>query len=180
MIDDRSLRDDALPPSASDIRRAGCVMICDDVCPEIIGDLREAILSRAARSQQSHPTLNRGGWRSGEFFAWPDPTVAILYQAIARVVRVEQRRSLTGWAMINRRGSHHPRHVHQGAVATGVYVVDPGGRPTTPTVFEIGGDEVPVEPRTARLLLFPADMWHYVPVLSTEGVRVTIAFDIGG
>lgn len=168
------------PLSARDIRRAGCVVVHDDVCLEIVDDLRRAILSRAARSSQSHPTLNQGGWRSGEIFSWPDPAVDLLRQAIVRVVRVDQRRDLTGWAMVNRRGGCHPRHVHQTAVATGVYYVATGGEPTTPTVFEIRGIDVPIDPRPGRLILFPGDMWHRVPVLAADGLRVTVAFDLGG
>ena len=44
----------------------------------------------------------------------------IVAQAELRIAR------LVGWAMVNRAGSHHPRHHHPIAILSGVYYVTAG------------------------------------------------------
>lgn len=166
------------PASPYDLYHARCVVVSDGIRPDLADDLCVAILQRAER-MPSCPTLNRGGWRSDEIFRWPEPAVSELRRAIERVVRVSPR-GLTGWAMVNRRGDSHPRHRHQTAIVSGIYVVHPGSGPPTPTLFEIGNTEVAVAPAPGRLSLFPGDLWHRVPEVFGDGPRVTIAFDVRG
>jgi hypothetical protein len=81
--------------------------------------------------------------------------------------------------MVNRAGDCHPRHIHQGAIWSGVYCVDPGDEPITPTLFEAPDRDVAVMPAPGRLVLFPGDMWHSVPACAGgPAPRITIAFDV--
>lgn len=178
-----------LHPSPSSLlgARSSAPIVLDGVCVDLVGDLREAVL-HLERSRASAPSLNRGGWRSGEILSWRAPCARALRDAILDCAQVEigiRPTHLEGWAMVNRPGDHHPRHVHQGALWSGVYYVDPGGEPHAPTVFEASADlEISVVPAPGRLVLFPGDMWHRVDRLAcpggaqAESPRVTIAFDV--
>jgi len=169
------------PRSPYELRRSRRVVVDDGVCLDLVDELRAAVLARAS-SGASCPTLNKGGWRSDELFHWPDPAVRRLRHAVEDRVRVSPR-GLVGWAMVNRLGDYHPRHTHQTAVVSGIFVVDPGPPPHTPTLFETGdadGREVAVDPVPGRLVLFPGQAWHRVPRVEGAGPRVTIAFDVRG
>lgn len=156
----------------------GRPVVHDDICLDLLAPLANAIFARAREHPRTAPSLNVGGWKSGEtFFGWPTPAVAELYQVISRGYL--DGRVLVGWAMINWGGSHHPRHRHDGSIVSGVYYVNPGGAPTAPTIFEVpGSGEISVEPRPARLVLFPSRLWHRVPACGGHSPRVTIAFDV--
>ncbi len=84
---------------------------------------------------------------------------------------------LSGWAMVNRSGAHHPRHVHHGATVVGVYYVDPGDA-DAPTIFEAADREVAVAAAPGRLALFAGSTWHRVAAYAGEQPRITIAFDV--
>lgn len=153
------------------------VVVHDDVCADLVAPLTNAILARATEHPRPAPSLNVGGWKSGEtFFGWPLPAVAELYRTISRAYMSD--RTLVGWAMVNADGSHHPRHRHDGSATSGVYYVCAGGPPLAPTIFEVPGvGEVCVEPRPARLVLFPGWLWHRVPACGGRPPRITVAFD---
>lgn len=151
----------------------------DGVGADLVGDLRAAIALRRS-TDESAPSLNVGGWKSGEhLFSWREPAISILRSEILRVLgpRVGSGR-LVGWAMVNAAGSLHPRHRHDGASWSGVYYVDPGSESSSPTIFETSMGEVVVEPRRGRLVTFRSDTWHRVPPCRGEAERVTIAFDV--
>lgn len=163
-------------------------LVFDDVLPDLCPALEQVILGRMTKSGRTKiGSLNVGGWKSGEdFFNWPDAAVQQLRQAIVDLVGV---RSLVGWAMVNRAGSHHPRHQHRAAILSGVYYVTSGSpEAITPTVFECPCDgrpvrpgdryELEVEPHPGRIVLCRGETWHRVPVYSGEIPRVTIAFDV--
>jgi hypothetical protein len=172
--------------SQSDGMRQMAPIVRDGIRVDLVDDLRDAIL----RLETAHPsaaTLSLGGWKSAEILSWRDPSAIELRAAIADCVDVElaiRPAHVSGWAMINRSGDCHPRHVHQGAIWSGVYYVDAGDEPLTPTMFEASpGRDVAVIPVPGRLVLFPGDMWHSVPALpycaGTSGSpRITIAFDV--
>jgi len=151
---------------------------------DLVDEIRDAILAREARTR-SAPTLNRGGWRSGEIFALADRPIRELAGSLRAVTEIDEalrpagsaRPGMLGWAMINRRGSHHPRHIHQGASLTGVYYVDAGDA-ETPTIFETTAGEVSITPVPGRIVLFSGDLWHRVPVYAGDAPRITIAFDV--
>lgn len=165
---------------------AGELLVLDEVRPDLLGELRTAILSREARP--SSPTLNQGGWRSDDVFLWGEPSADELaaeilsIPEIADLIRGPRARAvssgcLSGWAMINRAGSHHPRHVHRGATLTGVYYVDPGDA-DAPTLFEAPGREIVVDAAPGRIALFPGGTWHRVRPYAGSRPRITIAFDV--
>ncbi len=152
-------------------------VVFDVVCPELCPALKQVILRRR-QTDRSTRSLNVGGWKSGEdFFAWPDEAVQQLRRAI---VEITGARSPVAWAMVNRVGSHHPRHQHRIASLTGVYYVTAGSEDAiTPTVFECAdGRELQVAPRPGRLAVFRGEMWHFVPKYMGDLPRVTIAFDV--
>lgn|SRR5574341_159778 len=164
-------------------------IVYDNIRPELCEPLAEVILARMQSDRGARKTgsLNVGGWKSGEdFLSWPDASVQELRDVITE--RVGARPS-TAWAMVNRAGSHHPRHQHRAAILMGVYYVAPGNpEAITPTIFECPCDSRPVrsgerfnmevEPHPGRLVLSRGETWHEVPKYMGELPRITIAFDV--
>lgn len=159
-------------------------IVFDDVRPELCATLEQVILNRMQSDRRRKTgSLNVGGWKSGEdFFAWPDEAVQELRQVIVEMVSA---RSLVAWAMVNRAGSHHPRHQHRIASLSGIYYVTAGSQDAiTPTVFECPCDgrpkrsELEVEPHPGRLVVCRGETWHFLPVYAGEAPRITIAFDV--
>lgn len=159
-------------------------VVFDDVCTELCATLEQVILDRMQKDRaRKTGSLNVGGWKSGEdFFMWPDAAVQQLRQTIAELIGA---RSPVAWAMVNRAGSHHPRHQHRIASLSGVYYVTAGSaNAITPTVFECPCDGRPkiqdleVEPYPGRLVVCRGETWHYLPVYPGEAPRITIAFDV--
>ena len=95
------------------------------------------------------------------------------------------------WSVRLRSGGHHSNHVHPlGWISSAFYVSLPERKPGEPEDsgwFTLGapderlGIDVPpwrkIEPREARLVLFPSWMWHGT-VPFREGERLTVAFDV--
>lgn len=154
-------------------------IVFDDIRPELCAALEQVILDRRQHDRGRRTgSLNVGGWKSGEdFFAWPDQAVQELRQTIIEMVGTKP---LVGWAMVNRAGSHHPRHQHRAAILTGIYYVTSGSPGTlTPTVFEYpDGSELEVDPHPARLAIFRGELWHRVPRYEGDLPRITVAFDV--
>lgn len=169
--------------SPGKIRRSGRVLVIDGVRPDLLDPLRRDVLDQMRQQPWSQPTLNQGGWKSDNLRTWRSPAADELREEILRRVAGQEPQPqratwvVEAWAMVNDAGDQHPRHVHQGATASGIYVVDPGIGEATPTLFEVGSGEVAIQPVPARLVLFPADLWHRVPPC-TGGPRITIAFDV--
>lgn len=153
-------------------------LVLDGVLPELCAPLEQIILQRS-QVGRSTKSLNVGGWKSAEdFFLWPNAAVQQLRQWIVANAEIRIPR-LVGWAMINRAGSHHPRHQHRAAQLTGIYYVTPGSEDAiTPTVFECPGGDLEVEPHPGRLVICRGDTWHRVPAYPGELPRITIAFDV--
>ena len=160
-------------------------VVFDDVFPEICPALEQVILQRM-QVDRSTKSLNIGGWKSTEdFFAWPDAAVQQLRQLIVTEVGAVRP---VAWAMVNRAGSHHPRHQHRAAVLTGIYYVTAGSEDAIiPTVFECegatlrgvpSGYDLEVEPHPGRLVICRGETWHRVPIYPGELPRITIAFDV--
>jgi hypothetical protein len=160
-------------------------IVFDDVRPDLCPQLEQVILGRMQSDRHKKTgSLNVGGWKSGEdFFAWPDAAVQELRQVIVERVGA---RSPVAWAMVNRSGSHHPRHQHLSAPLVGVYYVTSGSQDMiTPTVFECpcdgrSGDryDLEIEPYPGRLALFRGETWHFVPSYKGSLPRITVAFDV--
>jgi hypothetical protein len=172
-------------------------IVFDGVRPDLCPALAEVILHRMRTDRQRTASLNVGGWKSTEdFFAWPDAPVQELRQWI--VAELGAARPI-GWAMVNRAGSHHPRHQHLNATLVGVYYVTAGSEDAiTPTIFECpssssGGSsrvqpgmrrpiaqsyDLAVDPQPGRLVICRGEAWHRVPTYPGELPRITIAFDV--
>lgn len=153
-------------------------IVYDGVLPELCPALEQIILERMQNDRGRRVgSINVGGWKSGEdFFSWPYEAVQILHQTIVELVGA---RSPVAWAMVNRLGSHHPRHQHRVAVLTGIYYVSAGSpEALTPTVFECPEGDLEVEPHPGRVTILRGDMWHRVPRYAGELPRITIAFDV--
>ena len=153
-------------------------LVFDDVRPDLCPAL-EQIIRRRAESARSTASLNVGGWKSSEdFFAWRDDVVQQLRDVVAGTVGVAVS-TIVAWAMLNRGGSHHPRHQHRVAMITGVYYVAVGNEDVSaPTIFEYPGGELEVAPRVGRMALFRGETWHRVPTYNGDLPRITVAFDV--
>ena len=160
-------------------------LVFDGVRAELCTALEQIILDRMQRDRgRKTGSLNVGGWKSGEdFFSWSDASVQALRQSIVEMVGGG--RSPIAWAMVNRAGSHHPRHQHRIAILSGVYYVNAGSPDAiTPTVFECPCDGRPkqqdleVEPHPGRLVVCRGETWHRVPPYAGDLPRITIAFDV--
>lgn len=148
-------------------------LLYDDVHPELCPRLVEIILGHmAAAKGRGVGSLNVGGWKSPEtFFSWPEDEVRELERALINTLGARP----VGWAMVNGLGAVHRRHQHRIAVLSGIYYLD---RSRTVTIFELPNKtKLEVEPAPGRLVVFPGDMFHSVPVV-TDKQRVSIAFDV--
>ena len=159
-------------------------IVFDAVHAELCAPLEQIILDRMQRDRgRKTGSLNVGGWKSGEdFFAWSDAPVQELRKAIVERIGA---RAPVAWAMVNRAGSHHPRHQHRIAILSGVYYVAVGSQDAlTPTVFECPCDgrpkqqELEVDPHPGRLVVCRGETWHRLPVYAGDLPRITIAFDV--
>lgn len=160
-------------------------IVLEGVRPDLCPALEQIILGRMQSTRGPKiGSLNVGGWKSGEdFFSWSDSAVQELRGMIVSLVEA---RAPIGWAMVNRAGSHHPRHQHRAASLTGIYYVTTGSAEAiTPTIFECEGNggrggryELEVEPHPGRLVLFRGETWHRVPIYPGDIPRITVAFDV--
>jgi hypothetical protein len=160
-------------------------LVYDGVLTELCPALEQVILHRM-QTGRSTKSLNVGGWKSTEdFFSWPDAAVQEFRRWIADEIGAQRP---VGWAMVNRAGSHHPRHQHRVATVTGIFFVAVGSEDAiTPTIFECEGEtprvkgsgyELEIEPHPGRLVLCRGETWHRLPVYPGDLPRITIAFDV--
>lgn len=151
------------------------VRVIDDVRADLAPALRAIILDASARRALRQPSANVGGWKSSlDFLAWPHDAIRELAAVLASRVGAPIAKS---WAMVNRAGSHHKWHHHDGVALSGVYYVACGD-PAIATQFRVDGEIVECVPRVGRLALFGGALWHRVPVYDGTEPRVTIAFDV--
>jgi len=152
-------------------------IVRDCVRLDLIDPLIDEIVERVDRGR-SAPSLNEGGWRSDSLRGWTGPAVRALLCTLEEMTSATE---LEAWAMVNWRGSRHPRHIHRGAILAGVYYVRAGDDRTPPTIFEPPhGPEIHVEPLAGRLVVFPGDLYHRVPAYHGDEPRITVAFDVRG
>lgn len=83
-------------------------------------------------------------------------------------------------------GFHAPHHHPQGWISSALYLAVPQGLPPGEGWLDLGGapaglgdlaPRVSVEPKPARLVLFPSWMWHGTRPFAA-GERMTLAFDV--
>ena len=158
-------------------------IVFDGVRPELCPALEQLILERVKNAHgRSLGSLNIGGWKSGEdFFSWPDAAVQELRQTVVNLIGHP---SPVAWVMVNRLGSHHPRHQHRIASLSGIYYVTRGDEDAiTPTIFECHCNasrryDLEIEPDLGRLVLCSGEMWHRLPTYTGKSPRITIVFDV--
>ena len=149
-------------------------VVYDGIRLDLVDDLAAEISRHAGI--RSAPSLNEGGWKSGNLTDWTNSAVRDLISTLREVTSAVE---LEAWAMINRHGSRHPRHIHRGAIFAGVYYVSPGGEASPSTIFEMpDGSEFIAKPVAGRLVVFPGDLYHRVPLYVGDEPRITIAFDV--
>jgi hypothetical protein len=163
------------------------IQVFDRVAMSFLPLLRETLLEPALLATPTYPSLNQGAWKSNEHFFDYAPSTRVLRDEITKLLvangglgaqRRMDRCRLIGWAMVNRSGSFHPTHRHQTAIQSGVYYVA-GGDPPVGTIFEhADGSEETIEAIPGRLVVFPGNLWHRVPIYSGTEPRITIAFDV--
>jgi Flp pilus assembly protein TadD len=147
----------------------------------------------------THPvgqSLRHGSQTQRSLLDFPDPEIKALFHAIDAPVRShiaaiggEGGYDIAGaWSVRLNPGGYHENHVHQeGWLSSAFYIRLPkaGGRegwikfgePGTPTAPPLEPGHW-VEPEPGMLVLFPSHMWHGTAPVSSEGTRLTCAFDL--
>jgi len=143
---------------------------------DVLDDLEVAVLSRAQPGRPYPGGANRGGWKSGtDLLSWPEPAIGTLKHKIAALLDICGGYKVgSSWAVVNKNGSYHGRHRH-GAPIMGILFVA-SGDPMVPTIFEVDGRPIEIEPVRGRLVL-SGDLYHWVGVYSGSSPRIAIAFD---
>jgi len=154
-------------------------VVYEDVRGDLIPAIREAILARWQSGAAGTASLNHGGWKSTDDLPWwPDPAIRE-WAAVLQRDFLQGRPIASAWAMVNRLGSSHPRHIHRTATRSGVYFVDAGEAPTAPLIVEAGpGNVLTIDPNPARLVIFSGRTYHRVPRYDGDAPRISIAFDV--
>ena len=160
---------------------AGVVPIMiDGVCVERCAAIADEVLAWQISEPWHAGGTNVGGWKSGYGALERTENLAELGRAIRReLARHALPQDLVSWAMVNRRGSFHKRHVH-GARVTWIFYASAGDPPVAPTIFEVApalGSRLEIPPVAGRLLIVPGYLWHSVPPYDGEAPRITIAGD---
>lgn len=120
--------------------------------------------------------------------------VEIAGRSVAQFLQLEQYpMMITGcWANINPPGAYHPTHCHPNNYLSGVYYV--AAPPPTKILFQdprpvmimpkpkqyskLTANGAEAEAKAGRMVLFPAWLRHNVPANSTDGDRISIAFNL--
>lgn len=167
----------------------------------------EAVL-HAEHRYRTHPFQQsiRDGSQVANVMQLPHPAAQALAQAIDAPIRehlarlgqgADPVRALNrggyathgGWSIRMQAGGRHLNHVHpEGWISTACYIQRPGTLQGREGHLKLGEPGVPmnplppperyVEPRLGRIVFFPSYMWHGTVPFSTEGVRMSVAFDL--
>ena len=189
-----------------------------DDATALLPELRTRILEREA-SRQGVNRSNEGGWQSpGDFQHWGGPGGSTILEAARQIA--EKMTALTAygatgpapiawkvhaWANVNRTGDANARHIHGGAIWSGIFYVDDGGiagastlggglelwdprgglplmyaphaKMLTPGSLNAGLAELHY-PKAGQLLMFPSWLPHSVEPYRGSDVRISIAFNL--
>lgn len=177
--------------------------------------LRAAIL-RQRDEKPSRAASNMGGWHSDSLIGeWGGPQIEeVLAAARSMASRMTLDREgnpahvdwkIRAWANVNAYGHSNEFHYHPGALWSGAYYVDDGGRladeslggefeimdPRGPAVamyapslvikdgsVNTAGSTVEFTPRPGLIMLFPSWLQHQVRPYWGQGERISIAFNL--
>ncbi len=183
----------------------------------MVGDLQARILDHAARVPGVLRS-NEGGWQSQDDFQhWGGDSAATILKAACELAdrttalppyeapRAPIAWKVHAWANVNRSGDANARHVHGGAVWSGIFYVDDGGvaggdalggalalwdprgalplmyapaaKLTAPGSVNAGLAELHY-PKTGQLLLFPSWLPHSVEPYRGGATRISVAFNL--
>ena len=184
----------------------------------LIPELRACILERAATSDGVQRS-NEGGWQShGDFQHWGGIGVRTVLEAARQIADRMTAQTPYGataptpiiwkiyaWANVNRPGDANARHIHGGAIWSGVFYVDDGGiagapdlggglalwdprgglplmyapqvTMLTPGSINAGLAEIHY-PKTGQLVMFPSWLPHSVEPYRGNAVRISFAFNL--
>jgi uncharacterized protein (TIGR02466 family) len=175
-----------------------------DLKPDIHGPLNRRLIAQIGAMASPRPTIKPGEtWQTDPYIhtLTEFAEVADIIRAAAKgaldFLQIEHSGfEITGcWANINPKGGLNTRHTHPNNFLSGTYYVQvpPGAnhivfddpRPQAMTVLpkmrkynKFVGNEIAVEVRDGRLVLFPAWLPHGVPVNPGEQERISISFNI--
>ena len=184
----------------------------------LLPELRARILERAA-AVPGVQRSNEGGWQSpGDFSAWSGLGGRAILDAAREIgdklTWIESSSPteasalawhVHAWANVNRAGHANARHIHGGAVWSGIFYVDDGGiaggsslggalelwdpRGGLPLMYapqaklrtdgsvNAGLAELHY-PKTGQLLMFPSWLPHSVEPYRGDAVRISVAFNL--
>lgn len=93
--------------------------------------------------------------------------------------------AVRGWANVMQAGSSESPHIHEGGWISGVYYV---AMPASGGEIVLGGHDLgediasgptrTLRPKAGDLLVFPSYLYHSVPAVRCEGLRISIAVDL--
>ncbi|MGZ3370526.1 MAG: putative 2OG-Fe(II) oxygenase [Caulobacteraceae bacterium] len=163
-----------------------------------LADLERA-LDRLHGPLTHHPvgqSLRHDSQTQRSLLDYPDPEIRALFQAIDAPVRrhiaalgEEGGYAVAGaWSVRLNQLGYHTDHVHpDGWLSSAFYIRLPQaegregwikfGEPGTPTTPPLDPEHW-VRPEPGMLVLFPSYMWHGTAPFSSEGTRLTCAFDL--
>jgi hypothetical protein len=148
----------------------------------------------------THPvgqSVRHGSQTMRALIDYPDPEIAALFEAIDAPIRQHiaameegsQGYEIAGaWSVRLNRQGFHTDHVHpEGWLSSAFYIRLPDaperegwlkfGEPGTPTRPHLEAQHF-IKPEPGMLVLFPSYMWHGTVPFSTDGTRLTCAFDV--
>lgn len=183
---------------------AGCILrqpLFDEVTAEDLGkfnrNLLDHILAHPTRAWQPAQKATHGGWQTGELMNDDAEVVLRLKAALRRIVDDLTDASpgapglpITAWAVALGRNGYQEPHVHQAGIISGVYYVQvpadsgdtgllrfPRSLPWVKTAVPAGAPYV-LRPSAGDIVVFPSYFWHETSPLASDGLRVSVAFDV--
>mgnify|MGYP001259831130 CR=1 FL=1 len=168
--------------------------------------LLKYIYSLRDKDPNGRKISNRGGWQSNNIEGDEIPSLRdAVFPCLSRCIKdygYEPEglafRWLNSWANINTQDDTNQVHLHHGSFLSGVYYVSaPIGSgdilffgnfdrnyvaesvSKVKNYTALSGGNIPYQPTTGKLLVFPSYLPHAVESGTHEGHRVSIAFNIG-
>lgn len=93
---------------------------------------------------------------------------------IEEVMQDRTKYYLKNWLNISPRSQRLPPHTHQGTYH-GYWVINDTG---TQTIYNIDGEDFPVNNFTGNFMFGPADVWHSLTPNNADALRISLGFTI--
>lgn len=172
---------------------------------ELLQGLEEEVYAEMERDPEGALLSNRGGWQSARHSnvgpltqSLKDvllPHVKQYYRECFRSKSTDVLKITGMWANVNPKNTYNTEHVHPGAQVSGVLYVKVPENPSHINFFNpnkslkmaqsedfeeinrYNSESYFFEPTVGRLLLFPSWLAHSVDISTSEGERISIAFN---